>query len=356
VIPRIPWLRFLWAALISVVLHGLVIALARVPVPERSSVLPPLQARLEPHPPAPKARPAEKPAAREKLRAGRPASQPASAPIRTGPSPSVAPEPESFSTPSGETAAEPLAAESPSELPSPTEAPVFASTESEAPAPVISLPRKGRITYTIYLGTERFSVGRTIQSWEFNGTEYELASVSETTGIVELFRAQRLVYLSKGRLIAGGLQPESFLVSRTRRGRTEEAFVRFDWNAHTLKLVNPPHHREMPLPPAAQDVVSFMYQFALSPPAPGLIRLAVTNGSRFETYELEVLAEERIETPLGVLNTLPIRQVRRPGSESVALWLATDHYHLPVRLRFFDRAGNPSGEQIAERIEIDETP
>lgn len=355
-IPRTLGLRFLWAALLSLLLHGLVITLARVPAPERSSVLPPLEARLEPRPPAPVVvRPAEKPVSHEKPRVIRPAPGPAPAPILTVPSPSSSAvlEPESSPPPAAETAAAGLPAAEP---PAPSQAPVSAPPASEAPAPIVSLPRKGRITYTIYLGTEQFSVGRTVQSWEFNGHEYQLGSVSETIGIVELFRAQRLVYLSKGRLTADGLQPESFLVSRTRRGRTEEAMARFDWNARTLALGKPPHNREVPLPPAAQDVISFMYQFALSPPAPGFMRLAVTNGSRFETYELEVLAQEPIETPLGVLNTLPVRQVRRPGSESVALWLATDHYYLPVRIRFFDRQGNPSGEQIAERIEIAEAP
>lgn len=351
-IPRIVWLRFLWAALFSLLLHAIAIAIARLPVPERPGVLSALEARLEPLPPAPAVRPAAKPAVRERTRSIRAAPRTAAVPAWTAPSPSPVFEPERF-LPDGETVA---AAPADPEPPPPAEAPVSASTEPEAPAAAFGLPRKGRITYTIYLGTERFSVGRTVQSWEFNGHEYRLGSVSETTGIVELFRSQRLVYLSKGRLSAGGLQPESFLMSRTRRGRTEEALARFDWAARTLALGKPPHNRELPLPPVAQDVISFMYQFALSPPAPGLMRLAVTNGSRFEIYELQVLAEERIETPLGVLNTLPIRQVRRPGSESVALWLATDHHYLPVRIRFFDREGNPSGEQIVERIEIGEEP
>jgi hypothetical protein len=77
-------------------------------------------------------------------------------------------------------------------------------------------------------------------------------------------------------------------------------------------------------------------------------------GSRFETYEIVVRDIERIETPLGVLRTLPIRQVARPGDESIAIWLAADYRYLPVKIRFFDREGRPTGEQVVDRIEISE--
>jgi hypothetical protein len=80
--------------------------------------------------------------------------------------------------------------------------------------------------------------------------------------------------------------------------------------------------------------------------------LPITNGSRFETYDLEVLDEEALETPLGVLKTLPVKQVPRPGAESLAIWLAVEYHYLPVKLRFFDRDGNPMGEQIVNEIRI----
>ena len=76
------------------------------------------------------------------------------------------------------------------------------------------------------------------------------------------------------------------------------------------------------------------------------MRVSVTNGSRLETYVLEVLPEEKIDTPLGLLRTLPVRQVRTKGAEGVDLWLATEYRHLPVRIRFYGRDGEPAGEQI----------
>jgi hypothetical protein len=335
-------LRFLAATFVSLLLHAAMLSGAWLRLPEITPNRPPLEARLlRAEPSAPPS--AMKAAPRPKAVARR------TSPARTVPpvaaAAAAAPPPSSYEPDLPEAAGE--AAEAPSSEP-------VALPIAEAPqaAPVKSLPRKGRIAYTMYFGTEGFTVGKTVQSWEVEGDGYRLGSVSETTGIVELFRAQRHIYLSEGRLTAEGLQPEKFFMSRTRRGRTEAAQARFDWEAGTLTLGKVPDQRGAALSPEAQDIVSFMYQLALSPPAPGRIRLPITNGSRFETYDLEVLDEQEIETPLGMLKTLPVKQVPRPGAESVEIWLAVEYRYLPVKVRFFDRDGKPVGEQVVNEIRL----
>ena len=39
--------------------------------------------------------------------------------------------------------------------------------------------------------------------------------------------------------------------------------------------------------------------------------MPITNGRNFETYELDVGAEETIETPMGALRVLPIKRAQR---------------------------------------------
>jgi hypothetical protein len=60
------------------------------------------------------------------------------------------------------------------------------------------------------------------------------------------------------------------------------------------------------LPRDTQDIMSFIYQFSLAPPAPGRYRVPITTGAKFETYDIEVRAEESIETPLGTMRTIPV--------------------------------------------------
>ncbi|HET6491639.1 MAG TPA: DUF3108 domain-containing protein [Burkholderiales bacterium] len=336
--------RLLVAAFVSLALHAVMLSGVWLRLPEPTFVPPPLEvhlSRLEPAPPPPAMKPAPRPKVIPRRRS------PPRRKVANAPSVAVAPSPDAPELP--EAADEAAAALEPEPV-----APIAEASPAPPPepAPVKTLPKKGRIAYTMYFGADRFTVGKTVQSWEINSEGYKLGSVSETTGIVELFGAQRHIYLSEGRLTARGLQPEKFFMSRTRRGRTEAAQARFDWEAGTLRLGKVRDQHSAALPPAAQDIVSFMYQLGLSPPAPGRIRLPVTNGSSFQIYDLDVLDEEKIETPLGILKTLPVKQVPLPGDESIELWLAVEYRYLPVKLRFFDREGNPTGEQVVNEIRI----
>jgi hypothetical protein len=233
-------------------------------------------------------------------------------------------------------------------------------THAEAPpgeagtdvSPPPALPANVQLSYTLHFGPDNFAVGRSVLIWKLERGSYQLISDSETTGLIEVFRPQRLTYTSEGKLTEQGLRPEIFAMSRTRRGRTDVARARLDWGARQLTYGRPAQQRIVELSSPSQDIVSFLFQLAHTPPPPGRIRLPITNGLRFETYELEVQAEERIETPLGVLNTLPLKQQRKEASEGIEVWLAVDYRYLPVKVRFIDRDGNPSGEQVVSEIRI----
>ena len=333
--------RLAAAALASLALHALVIAGNWLPVPQPAETLRPLEARLAPLPePKPEV-------PRPRVRAPRHA-----APVPVPPVPSVAavgplpvPEPQPEAAPAEVAAPEPAAPEPPQRL-------ALAAESSAAIAR--SLPRRGRITYTLVYGEARSYIGKVVQAWEVEDGAYRISSDAETGGIVELFRPQRLHYVSQGRVTREGLRPESFLMSRTRRGQNEVAQARFDWGGGSLTYGLAREQKNVSLPADAQDFMSFIYQFVLAPPAPGRYRIPITTGSRFDVYEIEVLEEAAIETPIGTLKALPVKQLPRPGAESIEIWLAADYRYLPVRIRHFDREGRYSGEQMVSEIRISE--
>ena len=328
------------AALASLALHVLVIAGNWLPLPERAEEMKPLQARLVPRPPAVEPA-APKPPAREPRRA----APPSSVASVTAPSAFTLPEPLPLVEPeigASEPAA-PVAPEPPQQL----------ALAAESTATVArSLPRRGRITYTLTYGETRTYVGNVVQEWQAADGAYRISSDAETGGIVELFRPQRLRYVSQGSVTREGLRPESFLMSRTRRGQTEAAQARFDWKAGNLSYGYARDPKSAPLAAGTQDFMSFIYQMVMVPPASGRHRVPITTGSRFEIYEIEVLPEEFIETPLGTLKVLPVKQLPRPGAEHIELWLAAEYRYLPVRIRHFDREGQYSGEQLASEIRV----
>lgn len=334
--------RLAIAALASLVVHGLVLSGDWLPLPQAPAERRPLLARLvaRPAPPLVAAKP--KPPAPRRVT---PAPTPP-VPVVRAPSPIVLPDDmEADDVLVEEVVSEPAAPEPPQQL---------AMAAPPSAVPPHSLPRRGRISYTLHYGREGGFIGRAAQTWEVENGEYLLASDAETGGLLDLFRPQRLHSISRGKITPNGLKPEAFLTSRTRRGRTEAARARFDWKAGNLTYGNAREVKTASLAPGAQDLMSFIFQFVLLPPSPGRYQLPITTGTRFDVYGFEIRPEEAIETPLGVVRALPITQVPREGAERIEVWLAAEYRYLPVRIRHFDRDGNLSGEQLAREIHISE--
>jgi hypothetical protein len=235
--------------------------------------------------------------------------------------------------------------ETPQAEPAPTPAPANAEAESDVPV-------TGTISYTAYLGSDGLNIGRTVQTWQFSKDSYRLTSFSETTGLIGLFRPYQLSYVSEGRVDASGLRPESFSVRRGRGGERQYS-ARFDWTAKQLTVGPENARRTIALPNGTLDLLSFIYQLARTPLKPGRVELNITNGNKLDRYALDIGNEETIDLPLGAMRTVPIRQVRSPGQESIEIWLAPERRYLPVRIRFFDREGKMSGEQVASEIASD---
>ncbi len=339
--------RLLAAAALSVAAHAALLGGAWLTPPEALPELPPLHARLqrlEPLPPAAASPPRRETEARPRQ---------AAAPKRLS-GPSVAetnpfvPAPPAPGTDSATAAAEPAPEPVVVASAAPT---VFRSPEAP---PLPSFPRKGQITYTLTLGAERTTVGRTVQTWEFEDSHYKLGSQSESTGLVEVFRPHRYYYLSQGTLSDQGLRPDRFLASVRRGSRNEESLAVFNWEEGRIRLGRLPQQSTVALPAGSQDLISFMYQLALLPPAPGRTSMPFTRGRQLEITSFDVLPEENIDTPLGRLRTLPVVQVREGGRESLAVWLAKEYRNLPVRIRFYGRDGELSGEQLVNAIQVSE--
>lgn len=348
---------FACALLASFAVHAMLAREDFIAVPDLPVDLPalPVQARLAPPPlPAPVTAPppaANKPQQRVVRAAPIAAPRPAWTPpafLRESAAEGTADEVAA----TDEAGLDPVAAAPPEPEPVVVAHAASSTTMVDAPQPLRHLPRRGRISYTVFLGTERLAIGETVQTWDVQNGSYRIGSQSETSGLAAVFRKEKRTYFSEGDVTPQGLRPRAFLMSKVSRGRTEVARARFDWDAGSITWGTTNDRHEASLPAHSQDFLSLLFQFVVTPPAGGRITLPITTGTKFETYELDVLSEETLETPLGALRTVPLRQVRRPGAETIQVWLAADHQHLPVQLRFFGRDGTPTGEQVVSEIRL----
>ncbi len=205
------------------------------------------------------------------------------------------------------------------------------------------LPANGVIRFAIMMGTQGFQIGRAEHRWEFTEDgHYRLYGVTETSGLAALFKTVRFENESRGRLVAGGLQPEHYLSRKNGKDANENAD--FDWSSPQVLLSRDGQVR--PILPGTQDILSLNYHLAYVRQPESGATLGVVTGKKYERYALDSLGEEDIDTPAGRFRTLHLRAMTDSVTE---IWLALDHHRLPVKIRFTDKKGDVF-EQIATEL------
>ena len=222
--------------------------------------------------------------------------------------------------------------------------------EPSAPTPVADpvpppprLPPRGIIHYRVDRGDRNFEIGKATSEWEIVDGAYRLSSVTETSGLVWLFKPYRITMESRGRLTDVGLKPESFSIKRNGVEAGEKAS--FDWEQMLVRVGD---DAPQIMIQGSQDLLSFNYQLGFMPHPEVGSTLPIATGRKYGIYRLEVLGDEDIEIPAGVLRTL---HLRAPGVNTTELWLAYDYLLLPVKIRFVDNKGD-SLVQVATSIQL----
>lgn len=224
----------------------------------------------------------------------------------------------------------------------PSTAPGDAGPAPAEPAKPV-LPASGSIRFAIFKESLGLQIGRAEHSWEFTDDgAYRLTGTTETSGIVALFKPVRMEVESRGRLVAGGLQPERYTTLKNGRDANENAD--FDWASREVRLSRDGSVR--PLSPGAQDILSLNYQFAFLGGLADGTSIGVVTGRKYERYAVDSLGEEEIETPAGRFRTLHLRATTDKTTE---VWIALDHGSLPVKIRFTDNKGE-SYAQVATEL------
>lgn len=237
-----------------------------------------------------------------------------------------------------------LPAATPAEM-APEIAPQIASTATVAPpAPARPvLPGSGTIRFAIIKESLGLQVGVAEHHWEFaEDGAYRLRGRTETSGLAALLKPVRLEVESRGRLVAGGLQPETFRSWKNGQASNENAD--FDWSTAEVHLARDGSVQAMAA--GSQDILSLNYQLAYLGKIADGVTLGVVTGKKYERYALDALGEEEIDVPAGHFRTLHLRAMTDNTTE---IWIALDHGRLPVKIRFTDKKGE-SFEQVATEL------
>lgn len=251
------------------------------------------------------------------------------------------------------TAPEAAVNEEPAVSPTPTISPAEETAAQPAPAepspatPQIKLdgfPGEGRLRFIITRGIGGLIVGQNVYAWKHDGSTYTTQSVTETTGLVALFKSVRVVQESRGEITPAGLRPLEF----SSEGKRSDAAAHFNWETRTLSYAG---HAD-PLPEGTQDMLSMYHQLVLllasaNPPNP--LELPIATGRKLEHYRFELLGEEPLDYQGAPHAALHLKT--RNGDDIIEIWIARDVPGLPIKIRFTDRKGEVF-EQIAEEMAL----
>lgn len=178
---------------------------------------------------------------------------------------------------------------------------------------------------------------------EHDGERYRLSETWEGSGLLALLgEVQRT---SRGRVTAEGLRPVEYEDQRPRR---ETAHARFAWDERTLTLEFRHGPQNRPLPPHAQDRLSFLFAPAFRAPGSGPLEYHVADGKGVAHYVFDVAGRERLSVPAGEFEALRLDK-REDDGRRTQIWLDAGGSLLPLRVLVVHKDGDRI-DQVATRI------
>lgn len=180
---------------------------------------------------------------------------------------------------------------------------------------------------------------------EHDGATYRLSETWNGDGLLSLLGEVRRS--SRGRITTDGLHPVEYEDQRPRR---PTAYARFNWEARTLTQEFRDGPRQQPLPPKAQDRLSFLFAPAFDTSGASPLEYHVADGKGVAHYVFDVAGRERLVVPAGEFDAL--RLVKR-GSDrkSIEIWLDAKRSQLPLRVLVVNQDGTRI-DQVAARITV----
>jgi len=209
-----------------------------------------------------------------------------------------------------------------------------------------SLPATFEATYSIYRKGAKIAKMQRRFDQKDDG-QYFYRSETRTTGLVSLFRKDRIVEETTWSFSEGELFPALYTYDHTGGKKDRHVIVDFDWENKIV--TNSLNGASWEMPTEARIMDKLLYQLALMKDLKkGRRPLAYTvaDGGKIKPYNFEVLGEETVKTSLGAFKAIKLLR-HKPGSRRQStLWCAPALEYLPVRLENIEKDGKKTIVEI----------
>lgn len=172
------------------------------------------------------------------------------------------------------------------------------------------------------------------QRWFMEGFRYSIINDASKFGFTATLS-------SEGQVSPEGLKPEHY---RLLLNNSLKQYADFDRDAGVVIHGRVGQRESVPITPDFQDMASLPYHVAVSYSGEKEKRLMVTTGSSVYEIALNIISEDQLKLPGGVLRTIHLTgsRVRSDGTRQVGydIWLAPSLRNFPVKFRGPDSKGN----------------
>lgn len=190
-----------------------------------------------------------------------------------------------------------------------------------------------RVGYSLYMSGFKVAKAERRFSLAEDGS-YRYRSEASTTGLIALFRDDRIVEESRGRIDGERIRPEFYKYSRTGSKKARDVSVRFDWDRNRVTNLVNGDAWQMKIEPGILDKLLYQFMIMRDLKKDKLpLTYAVADGGKVKTYHFESLGREVIDTPLGRMETVKLSRSKSNSKRELILWCAPELHYLPVKVK-----------------------
>lgn len=211
----------------------------------------------------------------------------------------------------------------------------------------LSIAELSSFTASYKLESLGITQANAINSLSYDGSHYRFESHIKPVGWIGIIHnADRYEYsegLIKNKLVI----PEKYSYQHSQR-LTDDRHVEVIFDNKKNKIINIHKHinnkwkmdsteqvqdrlsSQLSLMLALQQASNFSYKQGAYEQKQFIF--SVADGGRIKQYSFKIIAEDKLETPLGVLNTIKLEHHRSNQNEVMIIWCAEEFAYLPVKI------------------------
>jgi len=165
-----------------------------------------------------------------------------------------------------------------------------------------------------------------------SANHYRYTAFSQATGFIGRLVGGQIQESSEGSIAPDGIRPDHY--SYHRKGRKKrEVILRFDWKKSQVTNTVNDDPWIMSVPPSALDKLSVQLALMIDLSRNRqTITYSVADGGTLKTYEFEFAGQEKIETALGLVETVRVKRNRGRSERYAEFWCAPSWGYLPIQI------------------------